>query len=271
MYNYKNQKEVLFMENMIDRLEEMCVHSHVAMVAAGFWPDKESPISKFIESCGEFSEESKLLKSSFLKQRVLLISSEIGETLDALRKNRLGMFNKDTFEDELADITLRLFDHLGFYIMNFPVFLDEIITIEERRLLSDESVVKEDEDRFLENVSGLQAIMRLLGDGNLVHKDILSSAAKTLQSEEVKSLTDIFISARLQDIDLLVSTSIQKIEDKAEGRNGKSGYLSAARNLLEALFETLRLSNFCEVKLEDQIKWKHTLNKGRFKERPKSF
>ena len=43
----------------------------------------------------------------------MLIVSELGEACEALRNKRFGTGQKDTFEDEIADIFIRLFDFCG--------------------------------------------------------------------------------------------------------------------------------------------------------------
>jgi len=44
---------------------------------------------------------------------LMLTTSELGEALEAHRKGRFGLKQKDTFEDELADCFIRLFDICG--------------------------------------------------------------------------------------------------------------------------------------------------------------
>lgn len=43
-------------------------------------------------------------------QNLMLIVTELGEALQAHRKENFGLEQKDTFEDELADTILRIFD-----------------------------------------------------------------------------------------------------------------------------------------------------------------
>lgn len=63
-----------------------------------------------------------------LEQAVMLIVSEIGEAIEADRKHKCAVENpldcmddsfvfciKDTYEDEIADIFIRLFDTAGYY------------------------------------------------------------------------------------------------------------------------------------------------------------
>lgn len=46
-------------------------------------------------------------------EALMLIVSELGEAIEAHRKGRFGIHEKDTFEDELADTAIRLFDLCG--------------------------------------------------------------------------------------------------------------------------------------------------------------
>ena len=43
----------------------------------------------------------------------MLIVSELGEAVEAHRSGRFGLARKDTFEDELADTVIRVFDLCG--------------------------------------------------------------------------------------------------------------------------------------------------------------
>ena len=46
-------------------------------------------------------------------EMLMLIVSELGEAIEAHRTNNFGIGTKDTFEDELADTAIRLFDLCG--------------------------------------------------------------------------------------------------------------------------------------------------------------
>lgn len=46
-------------------------------------------------------------------EMLMLIVSELGEAVEAHRKGNFGLGQKDTFEDELADTAIRLFDLCG--------------------------------------------------------------------------------------------------------------------------------------------------------------
>jgi NTP pyrophosphatase (non-canonical NTP hydrolase) len=61
--------------------------------------------------CHEIAREKGFWdKERNIGELLMLIVSELGEALEAHRKNQTGMMQKDTFEDELADVFIRLFD-----------------------------------------------------------------------------------------------------------------------------------------------------------------
>ena len=52
----------------------------------------------------------KSTRDAFITQKIMLIVSELGEAVEAIRKDKYGIEMKDTFEDEIADSLLRTFD-----------------------------------------------------------------------------------------------------------------------------------------------------------------
>ena len=78
-------------------------------------------------------------------QSIMLMVSELGEAVEAHRKNKKSVnkngfdalsgtlsftdcfetYVKDTFEDEIADIMIRLFDFLGFYEIEFEEYVND--------------------------------------------------------------------------------------------------------------------------------------------------
>ncbi len=46
-------------------------------------------------------------------EMLMLVVSELGEAIEAHRRSYFGMEQKDTFEDEIADTVIRLFDLCG--------------------------------------------------------------------------------------------------------------------------------------------------------------
>ena len=114
-------------------LKEYSEQAHKSAMEKGFYED-----TKVIEYL--MNELSKIefdwLKNNAIATRLMLVSSELGESVEALRNNNLGIFNnvisefnsmdneqfkivfestiKDTFTDEIADVFIRLFDLCGF-------------------------------------------------------------------------------------------------------------------------------------------------------------
>jgi NTP pyrophosphatase (non-canonical NTP hydrolase) len=102
----------------------------------GFWEDYDR-IMKNLEN----DKDKKVFHLSFINQKLMLIVSELGECMESLRKDRkceatneiinelieqseigdkknlffmrFNHFIKDTFEDELADVFIRLSDLCG--------------------------------------------------------------------------------------------------------------------------------------------------------------
>lgn len=84
----------------------------------GFWDSMDHAISNLEDTAIEYIGTSecaivKATKDAFIAQKLALIMSEVGEALEAMRKNRYGIGQKDTFEDELADAVIRIADLCG--------------------------------------------------------------------------------------------------------------------------------------------------------------
>jgi len=52
-------------------------------------------------------------KERNIGEMLMLIVSELGEAIEAHRTDNFGIGKKDTFEDEIADTVIRLFDLCG--------------------------------------------------------------------------------------------------------------------------------------------------------------
>jgi len=83
-----------------------CHEHNKNMLKKGFWDDM-----KYVETDTDFNQE---LYNNAIATRLALIMSEVGEAVEAMRKDKYGLREKDTFEDELADTLLRLMDLIGF-------------------------------------------------------------------------------------------------------------------------------------------------------------
>lgn len=97
-------------------IRELIKECHRNSKEKGFWQEN-------IELLKSNLEVNKM--SFIMSKELLLIISEIGEALEALRNNKLteninNFYDfeseiKDTFEDELADVCIRIFDICGFF------------------------------------------------------------------------------------------------------------------------------------------------------------
>jgi NTP pyrophosphatase (non-canonical NTP hydrolase) len=94
-------------------INSLCKKSHKNAKEKGFWDNRTEIVSKMWES-GLFSEdEIEYVVKAIKAQMLMLITSELGEALEADRKNKFGLEKKDTFEDEIADVFIRLGDMCG--------------------------------------------------------------------------------------------------------------------------------------------------------------
>ncbi|MDY0193589.1 MAG: MazG nucleotide pyrophosphohydrolase domain-containing protein [Aliarcobacter butzleri] len=94
------------------RLNEFCKINNVNVRAKGFWDDMHNSIKHLEENkAGETLISA--TKNAFISQKLDLIHSELGEATEAMRKQKYGLEKKDTFEDEIADVMIRLCDLCG--------------------------------------------------------------------------------------------------------------------------------------------------------------
>ncbi|MCB9799580.1 MAG: hypothetical protein H6757_02335 [Candidatus Omnitrophica bacterium] len=71
-------------------------------------------ISQWIEQCHGLAREKGFWDNDRnVGEMLMLIVSELGEGIEAHRTGKQGLLEKDTFEDELADTAIRLFDLCG--------------------------------------------------------------------------------------------------------------------------------------------------------------
>jgi NTP pyrophosphatase (non-canonical NTP hydrolase) len=71
-------------------------------------------ISNWVQNCHLAAREKGFWdKDRNVGEMLMLIVSELGEAIEAHRKEIFGLGKKDTFEDELADTAIRLFDLCG--------------------------------------------------------------------------------------------------------------------------------------------------------------
>ena len=71
-------------------------------------------VSDWVRDCHLAARENGFwAKKRNVGEMLMLIVSELGEAIEAHRKGDFGLELKDTFEDELADTAIRLFDLCG--------------------------------------------------------------------------------------------------------------------------------------------------------------
>ena len=113
--------------------------SHKTSEEKGFWKHYDSVLKKISKGNNFSEEEIDAVRNAFINQKMMLIVSEISEMMESLRKSKRcecdeellkeieQQFNdnpdlfqmrfihhiKDTFEDELADVMIRLGDLIG--------------------------------------------------------------------------------------------------------------------------------------------------------------
>lgn len=75
---------------MTKTVRDWVQESHEAARVKGFWDRKRN-----------------------VGEMLMLVVSELGEAVEAHRTGSFGMERKDTFEDEIADAAIRLFDLCG--------------------------------------------------------------------------------------------------------------------------------------------------------------
>ncbi len=79
----------------------------------GFWDDMHISLEQLQSYANEYGcsdDIEKATKDAYISQKIALVMSECGEALEAMRKNKYGIEQKDTFEDEIADSIIRLLD-----------------------------------------------------------------------------------------------------------------------------------------------------------------
>ena len=103
-------------------LNKFCKDVNEVVRSKGFWESMHQSL-KAIDNQKDFCDtdekerqinyEYKATSDAFISQKVALIMSECGEALEAMRKDDYGLEQKDSFEDEIADVFIRLSDLCG--------------------------------------------------------------------------------------------------------------------------------------------------------------
>lgn len=101
------------------KLNQFCTDVNKVVRSKGFWDsmDNGGYAARTHQDSFPHNKSSKTvdkdIKDAFISQKIALIMSECGESLEAMRKDRYGLEQKDTFEDELADVFIRLSNLCG--------------------------------------------------------------------------------------------------------------------------------------------------------------
>ena len=66
-------------------------------------------------------------------EMLMLVVSELGEAIEAHRRSHFGIEQKDTFEDEIADTAIRLFDLCGGLGIDLEKQMEWKISFNKRR------------------------------------------------------------------------------------------------------------------------------------------
>lgn len=93
------------------RLNAFCANTNEVIRGKGFWDDMHIAM-KTMHQFGEH-EIAQPVKDAFIAQKIALVQSEASEALEAMRHQKYGIGAKDTFEDEIADVFIRLADLCG--------------------------------------------------------------------------------------------------------------------------------------------------------------
>ena len=91
------------------KIKEYVEDCHQNAINKGFYDSTERALLA-VEGDIDLSYE---VYHAEIAKRLMLITGEIGEACEADRKGKYGLEQKDTFEDELADAVIRIFDLCG--------------------------------------------------------------------------------------------------------------------------------------------------------------
>lgn len=75
----------------------------------GFWQDMNISLG-LLRGYGVYAGTIKATKDAFIAQKITLVHAELSEAIEAMRNNKYGTKQRDTFENEIADAIMRLLD-----------------------------------------------------------------------------------------------------------------------------------------------------------------
>lgn len=87
---------------------ELIKQAHKNAVNKGFWDLENKTLKAMIYDPKYSISAIAVVGDAFISQRLMLIVSEVSEALEALRKK-----DKSNFEEEIADVAIRLADLCG--------------------------------------------------------------------------------------------------------------------------------------------------------------
>ena len=90
-------------------LTKYCKEFHKVAVNGGFYETMNDAEEALMSN----PELQRSVRDAFIAQKISMIQGELGEAIEAMRKDNYGLHKKDTFEDEIADTLLRIFDLCG--------------------------------------------------------------------------------------------------------------------------------------------------------------
>ena len=96
---------------MVVEIQELVKKAHENARSHGFWEDYEAAKMILIECIMLNDKKEDIIKNNInnaIATRLMLITSEISEALEGLRKN-----DYENFKEELADVAIRLGDLCG--------------------------------------------------------------------------------------------------------------------------------------------------------------
>lgn len=89
-------------------VQQLCKEAHQNAVEHGFWDNELNIIGKIHANQKLSIEEKRFVVRAFRAQRLMLIVSELGEAMEALRKDDF-----ENYEEELSDNVIRVADTCG--------------------------------------------------------------------------------------------------------------------------------------------------------------
>ena len=110
------------------KISELQERAHKNAANKGFW-DMERGILGKMHHYGDFTtKEIIAVYDAFCCQRLMLMVSELGEAIEALRKD-----NFDGYKEELADTVIRILDECGGSKINLEAEILRKMAVNEKR------------------------------------------------------------------------------------------------------------------------------------------